>query len=254
MALKTALMIERMYGTVEDRGSYLALRTPSVPDYWYGNCLAMPSAPREGDYKTWMRLFEDALPGQTHRVFLIDAPDGDRGATAAFLDAGFEINVMDVLCARELREPEGLTAAFSFRPLAADADWKAVVRNSYEAGEDRPGFTLEFVERKFAAVRRAIEAGRGLWWGAWDGGKLVADMGLFWEESLVRFQDVETHPDYRRRGICRSLLLHACARAKEALGSPLFVIVPADQTVRRVYESVGFAYREKTVDFLRTPR
>jgi len=78
-------------------------------------------------------------------------------------------------------------------------------------------------------------------------------MGLFWGEGLVRFQDVETHPDYRRRGICRALLHRACQEARRELGSPRFVIVPVDGTVRRVYESVGFAHCEQTVDFLRVP-
>lgn len=253
IALKTALMIQRMYGIVEDRGSHIVLKTPTVPDFWYGNCLAMPAAPRGGDHTAWMALFAKALPEHRHRVFLVDAPDGETGDAQAFQDDGFEINVCDVLAAQTLRDPGPVPEDIAFRPLVTDRDWEAVVALSLRVNEGGRGHDLGFLQRKFSAVRQAIGQGLGVWWGAWAQEELVADMGLFWAEGLVRFQDVETHPDHRRRGICRSLLHRACTEARRELGEPLFVIVPVDDTVRRVYESVGFSFREKTVDFFRMP-
>ncbi len=253
-ALKTALMIQRMYGIVEEKGSHTVLRTPAVPDFWYGNCLLMPAPPRAGDHAAWMSLFAEELPEHTHRVFLVDAPDGEMGDAQAFLENGFEVNVCDVLATQALRDPGPPPSGIGFRPLVSDRDWEAVVALSLRVNEGGRGHDLGFLQRKFRVVRQAAEQGRGVWWGAWEREELVADMGLFWSEGLVRFQDVETHPDHRRRGICRSLLHRACAEARRSLGEPLFVIVPVDGTVRRVYESVGFSFREKTVDFLRMPQ
>lgn len=253
VALKTALMIQRMYGIVEDRGSHLVLRTPAVPDFWYGNCLAMPAPPEAGDYEIWMRRFAEELPGHGHRVFLVDAPGGDPGDSRAFLEAGFEVNTCDVLATRVIQDPGTAVHGIQFRPLDTDLDWRAVVALSLRVNEGGRGHDQGFLQRKFAVVRRATRHGLGTWWGAWEGDHLVADMGLFWEEGLVRFQDVETHPDQRRRGICRALLHRACQEARHHLGSPLFVIVPVDATVRRVYESVGFTHCEQTVDFCRVP-
>jgi len=246
-------MIQRMCGQVEDRATHAVLRTPSVPDFWYGNCLAMPGPPREGDCERWMRLFAEAFPDKQHRVFLIDAPEGAIGAAQAFLDQGFTVTCLDVLAMRELLRPPGLSAAFAIRPLAGSTDWAALVDISLRLNQGRHGYDRGFLEGRFAAFRRAIQGGGGAWWGAWDGERLIGHMGLFWDAGLVRFQNVETDPDYRRRGVCRSILYQACAAAQARLGAPRFVIVPVDASVRRIYEAVGFAFQERAVDFLREP-
>ena len=253
LELRTALMIQRMYGRVEERDTHAVLRTPSVPDFWYGNCLAMPHPPREGDFDAWMRLFAEEFPGASHRVFLMDSQDGDCGASRPFLESGFEVSCCDVLATRELRCPERLTDEFRLRPLAGDRDWEEMIATCLVVNEGREGFDRGFLERKAATIRSVVEHGRGAWWGAWDGDRLAAHMGLFWEAGLVRFQDVETHPDFRRRGACRSLLYRACEAVQAELGRPVFVIKPVDGTVRRIYESVGFTFREQSVDLLRRP-
>ncbi len=255
LALRTSLMIHRMRGLVEESGGHLVLRTPSVPDFWYGNCLAMPEPPRAGDYGRWMDLFAAELPGYEgrHRVFLVDSPEGDPGDSAPFLQAGFELNVLDVLATDSPREPERLSGRYPIRPLSSDGDWTALVEATLEVNAGTPAGDRGYVERKTAAVRRAVERGEGAWWAAWDGGRVAGHAGLFWEGGLARFQDVETLPEYRRRGVCRSVIHAACAAARAALGRPTFVIVPADDSVRRIYESLGFACREKTVDYCRPP-
>ena len=253
LALRTDLLVQRLYGLVEEREGHVLLRTPAVPDFWYGNCLAMPAPPRAGDYGAWMARFERELPGAAHRVFLVDAPGGETGAVKDFEDSGFGIQVSDVLVTEAPRRPEGIAEGFVYRPLEDDADWAAVVDLSQAVNAGGPGADRTYLEGRYGACRRAVALGRGRWWGAWAGDRLAADMGLFWEDGLVRFQSVETHPDFRRRGLCRSLLHAACVRAVQELGAVTFVIVPVDDTVRRIYESVGFTVREKTVDFLRPP-
>jgi len=281
LALRTSLMIHRLYGKVEDRGDCSRLETPSVPDYWYGNCLAMPAPPGPGDFARWMARFSAELPAYgegSHRVFLVDSPEGETGDAAPFIEAGFELNVNDVLATDAPQAPVHLTDRYPIRPLVSDRDWAALVETTLAVNAGEPGYDRHYVEGKTRAVRSAIERGEGAWWAAWDGGKLIGHLGLFWGEGLVRFQDVETHPDYRGQGVCRSIL-HAACKAAQALplaaggadrdGRPggasspggagkaaakaLFVIVPADDGVRRIYEFLGFAYRERTVDLMRPP-
>lgn len=276
LALRTSLMIHRLYGSVEDRSDCLLLRTPSVPDYWFGNCLAMPAPPGPADYDRWMARFSAELPEygeRSHRVFLVDSPEGEAGDSGPFLEAGFEINVNDVLATDAPRAPVHLSDRYPIRPLVSDRDWAALVETTLAVNADQAGYDRHYVEGKTRAVRSAVERGEGAWWAALDGGKVIGHLGLFWGEGLVRFQDVETHPDYRGQGVCRSILHSACLAARRdprASGSvsdgsrkgagadpdvgPLFVIVPADDGVRRIYESLGFAYREKNVDFMRPPK
>ena len=250
LALRSSLMIHRLYGKVEDRGDCLRLETPSVPDYWFGNCLAMPAPPGPGDFARWMARFSEELPAYgegSHRVFLVDSPEGEAGEVAAFLDAGFEINVDDVLATDAPRTPVHLNDRYPIRSLVSDRDWAALVETTLVVNADQPGYDRHYVEGKTRAIRSAIERGEGTWWAAWDGDRLIGHLGLFWGEGLVRFQDVETHPGYRRRGVCRSILHAACEAARRdpragggSGDGPLFVIVPADDGARRIYESLGF--------------
>jgi len=264
LALRSSLMIHRLYGRVEDRGDCLRLETPSVADYWFGNCLAMPAPPCPGDFGRWMARFSEELPAYgegSHRVFLVDSPEGETGDSGPFLEAGFELNVNDVLATDAPRAPVHLSDRYPIRPLATDRDWAALVETTLVVNADQAGYDRHYVEGKTRAIRSAVDRGEGDWWAAWDGDRLIGHLGLFWCEGLVRFQDVETHPDYRGRGVCRSILHAACEAARRdpraggvSGSAPLFVIVPADDGVRRIYESLGFVYREKTVDFMRPPR
>lgn len=122
LALRTALMIHRLSGSIDDRGEYLVLRTPAVPDFWYGNCLALPWPPAPGDLERWMERFETELPGYEggHRVFLVDSPEGDAGDSTPFLEAGFELSVLDVLATDHPRAPEGLSDRYPIRRVSGD--------------------------------------------------------------------------------------------------------------------------------------
>lgn len=253
IALRTSLGIHRAYGQVEDRGDYMVLRTPFLPDYWYGNCLAMPGPPRDGDFEAWTALFEEELPEARHKVFLVDGVDGDLGEVGPFIDRGFEASVRDVLTSDAPRKPERLETELEYRPFAGDRDWEEGVETSLAVNAGSPGYDRDYVERSFAATRRAVEGGAGEWWGAWDGARCAAQMGLFGDGATARFKDVETHPGYRRRGACRTLLYRLCERWTASRGPATFVISPEDDAVRRVYEAVGFGYRERVADLCLKP-
>lgn len=252
-AIRTSLIIQERIGFVEDKGDFLVLRTPLVPDYWYGNCLVMPRPPEPGDVSSWLGLFESEFPDAKHRVFIVDGTDGLAGDEAGFLEAGLECNTLEVLSTRLHARPERLNTDYVYRPFSSDADWRSGVETSVAVNKDTPGYTRGYIERSFAVTRAAVEQGHGSWWGAWDGQQNVGQMGLFHDAGMARFKDVETHPFYRGRGICRSLLFALCEAAALDYGSPEFVIVPEDDDVRRIYESLGFRLSEKSVDYCKSP-
>jgi len=253
LALRTQAAIQQMYGIVEINSDYAVFRTPAVPDFWYGHCLVMPAAPQLGDYESWMARFAHEFPDKTHRVFLIDDPAGSCGDTAAFEQVGFEISRHEVLAAEKIKCPARLNDAWHYRPAASSSDWQSVIETAFLTNQGLPGFDLGFLERKFAAVRRVVSEGRGAWWGAWDGKTNIAHMGLFWQDGLVRFQGVATHPAYRRQGLCRTLLYQACRAVEQIQAPQSFVILPEDAAVSRIYQSVGFRCCEMSADFCRTP-
>jgi RimJ/RimL family protein N-acetyltransferase len=111
--------------------------------------------------------------------------------------------------------------------------------------------------QRYAAMERA---GLGHWFGVFavtdDGEQLVADCGLFRDESgtLGRFQHVETHPQWRRRGLCRALIRAVCAHGFEAMGlQSLVIVADPDDVAIGLYESVGFERGLSTWHLQRAP-
>ena len=83
---------------------------------------------------------------------------------------------------------------------------------------------------------------------------MVADLGLFRDGDVARFQDVATDPSFRRRGIC-GRLVYEVARESLASGQVKTLVMAADENYHaaRIYESVGFKPQERTATACRYP-
>ena len=260
--LRTEFLCHMPDSNFADRGEYLVIGTPSNPTFWCGNCLLFKNPPQAGDYKRWMAIFLEELkiPEDRHRVFYIDSPDGDSGCTQEFLANGFEVETHDVLSldANGFRPCDSALPELSFRTVNTDPEWAALVTMSCltacadKAQGTGPGYE-DYLRLRMDSYRAKSRRGEGAWWAAFLDDKPVADMGLYFAEGLGRFCAVETHPDYRRKGICRTLLSTVCADAFAAGRAETLVIMPEDGPVRRIYESVGFAFRERSVCIMRAP-
>ena len=255
LGYRTDLIFHRFEGEVIDRGHYLVIRTPSNPDYYWGNFLIFGAPPEPGDFRHWHILFEQEVgtpPLIKHKVFAWDTVDGYHGEVADFLTAGFELSEEVVMTADSLTLPRHYNHELEIRVLTTDADFAAHVElhvlcreERYDEASYRP-----FLERSTASYRRMIAAGLGRWFGAFLDGQLVADMGIFADTvnvgDLGRFQAVVTHPDFRRRGICSTLLYEVGRFAFTDLGAKTLVIVADDHYfAKHIYGSVGFKMREK---------
>jgi GNAT superfamily N-acetyltransferase len=109
--------------------------------------------------------------------------------------------------------------------------------------------------RRAAARQRLTRAGRGAWFGAFLGGRLLAQLGICDAGGgLARYQDVETDPAARRQGLAGTLVWRAGRYGRDVLGASTLVIVadPADVAIR-VYRACGFADREPQLTFERPP-
>ena len=111
-------------------------------------------------------------------------------------------------------------------------------------------FTLE----QMNGHRSLITRGAGFWLGAFLGDQLVGNLGIFAINGSGRFQAVQTHPDFRRQGICRSLLYEGSQRLRASHGVVQFIIV-AEPNYHAIglYRSVGFLDAQKQVGVCRYP-
>jgi ribosomal protein S18 acetylase RimI-like enzyme len=247
-------MLERSGSQISDRGTHLVVRTPDNPTFWWGNFLLLPTAPNdEAEAREWLATFEREFPRARHRTFGIDGVDGTLADLSAFADLGMETEALTVMTADAVHEPPRPNAEATYRRLTSDDDWAQQIEVS-RAGED-VGYDLPFVTARTRAERRLVEDGHGAWWGAFEGDRLLASMGLFTASpGLARFQNVKTHPDARGRGLAGTLVHRVSRYGFEELGARTLVMVADPEYLAiRIYRSVGFADTERQLQVTRKP-
>ena len=250
LGYRTDLIFHRFEGEVVDRGRYLVIRTPSNPNYYWGNFLIFDAPPEPGDFRRWNELFAREVgtpPLIKHKVFAWNTVDGRRGDVTDFLAAGFELSEEVVMVAETLIRPKRYHHDLEIRALEADAEFAEHIELHVlcREGEDETDYRA-FYRAKTDAYRRMIAAGLGRWFGAFLNGKLVADMGIFAEGELARYQSVVTHPAFRRRGVCSTLLYEVGRFALGTLGAKTLVIVADDHYFAKgIYAEIGFRVRER---------
>jgi predicted GNAT family acetyltransferase len=247
-------MLERSGSEITDRGTHLLVRTPDNPGFWWGNFLLLPTPPAsDAEVEQWLITFERELPEARHRTFGIDGTAGTVADLAPFAALGMETESLSVMTADDVHEPPRPNTEATYRRLESDGDWAQQVEVS-RAGEDI-GYDLPFVTAKARAERRLVEQGYGAWWGAFEGDRLLASMGLFRaSDGLARFQNVKTHPDARNRGLAGTLVHRVSRYGFEELGARTLVMVADPQYLAiRVYRSVGFNDSERQLQVTRKP-
>ncbi|UDY22339.1 GNAT family N-acetyltransferase [Nocardioides sp. Kera G14] len=247
-AWQTDLALREASGSdVEDHGTCILVRTPANPTYHWGNFLLLRRTPVRRDIPAWIEVFREAFPEASHCAFGVDDPTGDLTDLRPFAEAGFTTEVTRAMTATSLRLTRRRTTNATFRQLKTDEDWERRIALSVLVDQDRFGNGFpEFVRRKAAAERALADSGAGDWFGAFVGDEMVAGLGIFSTgHGPARFQDVVTHPAWRRRGLASGLVVHAGDYAVTALRADSLVIVTEpDNPARRVYEAVGFVDRE----------
>ena len=257
---RSDFILHRHGAVVTERADCLVVRTPANPNFYWGNFLLLPQAPLDAELAHWMDRFDEEItrlqPASQHVALGINgAPAGE--ALPTWVGAGFELMFTAVLQLRpgQLR-PLQRTARgdVQVRPLDLAHELEAAVALQCA---DAVGFEPTHYERHRRAqmqrYARMAEAGEALWFGAWCNGVLAADCGLMrdgpqpgaqpgaGQGGLGRFQHVSTHPLWRRRGLC-STLVHEVSRfgfETWGLARTLMCADPEDVAIG-IYESLGF--------------
>lgn len=250
LALTTELALAASRGRVIDRGDYLVVETPDNPGYYDGNVLVLPAPPQVGEVAYWTRRFADELgknPAIKHVTLWWDGITGDAGAVDELRAHGFTILTNQVMVADEVVAPTPpFEPALPVRPLASD-EVLATADLAYTIGDRHDETFRLFLERRAAWHRDLVERNLATFWGAFEADRLVASLGLAWlDESFARYQDVQTLPSHRGRGLATALLLTS-ARAAFVRGCEHVVIVAEpDSEAARMYARIGFRTVERT--------
>ena len=249
LGFATDLMIRRLAGSeIADRGDYLAVRTPQNPTFYWGNfTLVSPSVPAD----EWLGIFTREFSEAGHVAIGVDGTDGSWHDASPLLDSGFELEVSTVLTSAG--PPGGAPAADQLcRPLRSDDDWAEATELRMALGGEQGRLTegyRAFLERRVAEVRELDRAGHAVHFGAFVDGRLRSCLGLITDGSgTARYQTVETHPEFRRRGLAGALVEAAGRHGLGELGASRLVIVadPHGPAIG-LYRSLGFRDAEHQV-------
>ena len=236
---------------VIDRGDHLVVRSLDNPGFWWGNFLLLGAMPEAGTAGEWLARFAAEFPAARHVALAVDTTDEQAVIPGEFAAAGLEPQHGTVLTCAAVRPPPHRNGDVQIRPLASDADW----RQSFELGVRCFGDdgAQEYLKLRAAARRRLTRAGAGAWFGAFSGGRLLAQLGVCDAGGgFARYQDVETDPVARRRGLAGTLVWHAGRYGREVLGASTLVIVadPAEAAIG-LYRACGFADGQSQLTFER---
>jgi GNAT superfamily N-acetyltransferase len=258
LGYRTDLALLQLGGTrIEDQGDHLVVQSPHNPTHWWGNFLLLPGVPAPQDAQAWLDRFAAEFPDAEHAALGFDGVAGRVGDLAAFTEHGLRAEAQTVMTATAVHEPPRPNREATYRQLTSDDDWAQGVQLRMTCNDDglEPVSYRAFVTAKTETNRQLVEAGHGGWFGAFVDGQLVAQMGLFAASpGLARFQSVETHPDFRGRGLAGTLVHRVSRYGLGELGASTLVMVADPLYLAiRVYRSVGFADTESQLQAERPP-
>jgi ribosomal protein S18 acetylase RimI-like enzyme len=258
LGVRTDLALLRLGGsTVEDRGDHLVVRSPHNPTFWWGNFLLLPGPPPLGRTDHWLDVFAATFPDAEHVAIGFDGVDGTVAHVAGFVERGLSAETSAVMTATEVHAPPRPNYDAEYRQLTSDDDWEQLVElrmAAMDTAHEPEGYHT-FTLAKVATIRALAEGGHGGWFGAFEEGRLQSGMGLFRAgDGLARFQNVETRPEARGRGLAGTLVHHVSRYGFDELGARTLVMVAdPDYVAIRIYRSVGFTETETMLQAERPP-
>ena len=254
------LLLLSFEGNVIDHGDVIQTITEDNQDYYWGNFLVFPHPPKEGDHKRWLTRFKELFsdyPGVRHVALGWDGIDGEVGCVEPFTQDDFILERLAVMTvnADTLKRPKSWHEQVIVKTLDSTEEWEAATQLQLTRNEDIPDEEFEpFKREQMKWYRRLSEKGYGHWYGAWLDGQIVGDLGIFFGDTFGRFQAVETHPDFRRRGIASTLVYQASQHAFSLHPEHTLVIVADDDSpAMRMYEGVGYQVTERKIETFKRP-
>jgi ribosomal protein S18 acetylase RimI-like enzyme len=240
----TNLFFARWNGMVLTREHHWVVKTPSNPGFHWGNYLLFDRAPEAQDVTRWVELFDQEMDygaAPHHYAFAWEGSHGS-GELSDFIAQGFQHETSVVLLAKSLVKPRPVQLPFEVRALVTDEEWESATEVQIACGD--PAYSRgyrEFKVRQMKSYRLLAQAGHGAWFGGFVAGVMVADLGVFHQGGIGRYQNVGTLPEHRRRGYCGELVYQAGLYAQKNFQVETLVMeADPDYHAARIYESVGF--------------
>lgn len=250
LSLLTNMIFARNESEIIERESYIVVKTMSNPTFHWGNYLIFKRAPVDGDIVNWMNIFQKEFSHYKkfeHYVFAWDELSEPK--SAEYLSYGFELQKSVSLKSTQVNPPKHYNKDLTVRLLTSAEDWEAALELQVSTRDPKFSYEeyKEFKTNQDKSYQKLIAQKRGGRFGVFKEGKLIADLGIYFEGELARYQSVVTHPEHRGIGACGTLVYESGKYALENWGvKTLCMEADPDYHAARIYESVGFAPEENS--------
>lgn len=254
-------LFQRYIGIVRNLEDCVEVRTPDNYDFWFGNYLLLAGPPELADVTGWIVRFSAVFSDAPEvRHMCLQWPDDGRDIAeikAEFERLGWEFGNTSVLCATKTKPVRPVPVGLEFREISSASDWGDVLEHHVLTRPD--GFAeaayRPFKIKRLGVFQSLVAAGHGHWYGAFKGAVLVADMGIFHRDEISRFQEVSTHPDHRRQGICAALVHHvSCAEQAARPDNKMVILADRGEPAERIYKSLGYTEIEQMQSVVLRPK
>lgn len=226
---------------------YTFVRSPNQPDFYFGNFLLLNSPPKGADKEKLERTFKKHFTDEQVKHFTFCWSGEKKEDIAVFLEAGYELDEVFVLAGKsaDLIPLEEKNEEVNIRAFESEEDWekwKALEFLELPSGFSEAGYK-NFIEGRAEVYQKLYQKGQGNFYGAYIEDKLIASAGLFHQKNIGRFQSVKTHKDYRRKGICKTLVFYICEVGFQQLDT---LVIAADKGYHalEIYKKLGFKEME----------
>ena len=222
---------------------YVVLDTPTCRFSSFNHRLELDHPPTSETLTGWFDRWRHHHGGKDIGYIYLTFEQGTEWVSFPLPD-GVSSDPLTCLVLESPMPERPLPGGYEFRLLKNDHDWSALegltdVVNGGHTEDDKAYWSWYH-----GGLRERTTRDQGAWAGVWHEGLLVGAAGLFWDAREARFQDVQTHPDHRKRGVCSALLRGLVAlweaRAGDAMGS-VMIAATTHSDIERLYRGLGFA-------------
>jgi len=242
------IITDLFFSNFVESENYIKIHNFDNPTYRMGNRLYLKSFSSVKDLEDQFNFEFKQNKQIEHFVFSYNSNKFE--ILDKFLESGYEVENSYVMKLGNFIKPNKTSEDIEIKELNSDQDWEKMLLNQEKSrlsAYPKADF-FDYLTPKINVYRELIKKKKGKWFGAFINKDLVADVGVFFDNNIARFQLVATNPQYRRRKVCSTLLRHVINEIKTDY-EDMIILADPDYHAMNLYSSLGFekVYLETTM-------
>lgn len=244
LALKSDLFLSEIQSQIVDHGDCIQVQTTAQPHYFWGNFLIFPKAPIDSSLTEWKErykeLFNTKDPGFYTFTWDVETLAPSQGLNQDWQKQGFSCNV-DITLRHSKPQSAKTLLNLIVRKLQLE-EYELIPQLHYNPGSEfSRDQQLAFMSKRVEFYKLFQSKGLGERYGAFLGEELVGELGIYFKDEIARYNEIATHHEHYRKGICSQLVQDSARLLSQEKEVKHFVIV-ADRDYHAInaYKSLGF--------------